>query len=81
MNDQSYVFVDNNATDWNETELIPTAYRLKQVYLPLHGYLSFVVCIFGIVTNIANIIVLTRWVWKRHKKKNHFFFFFISLSH
>lgn len=38
-------------------------YRFKNIYLPFHGYLSIIVCIFGIVTNIANIIVLTRWVW------------------
>lgn len=33
---------------------------LSEVYLPVHGYLSLIVCIFGIFANILNIIVLTR---------------------
>lgn len=42
------------------SEYDSTLYNFKLIYLPFHGYLSLVVCIFGIVTNIANIIVLTR---------------------
>ncbi|XP_076323336.1 G-protein coupled receptor dmsr-1-like [Tachypleus tridentatus] len=32
----------------------------KAQYIPIHGYLSLIICIFGIMTNILNIIVLTR---------------------
>ncbi|XP_076325554.1 G-protein coupled receptor dmsr-1-like [Tachypleus tridentatus] len=32
----------------------------KARYIPIHGYLSLIICIFGIMTNILNIIVLTR---------------------
>lgn len=35
-------------------------YRFKDFYVIFHGYLSLVVCVFGIIANIANIIVLTR---------------------
>lgn len=35
-------------------------FAFKESYLPIHGYFSISVCVFGIVTNIANIIVLTR---------------------
>ncbi|RWS26582.1 sex peptide receptor-like protein, partial [Leptotrombidium deliense] len=31
-------------------------------YLPIHGYLSLTVCVFGTITNILNIIVLTSLV-------------------
>lgn len=34
--------------------------NFREWYLIIHGYLSLVVCIFGIIANIANIIVLTR---------------------
>ena len=52
----------NDLSAINETsnEYDSTLYNFKLIYLPFHGYLSLVVCIFGIVTNIANIIVLTR---------------------
>lgn len=29
-------------------------------YKPIHGYLSLLVCIFGIFANLLNIVVLTR---------------------
>ena len=32
----------------------------REMYLVVHGYISLVVCTFGIIANIANIIVLTR---------------------
>ncbi|XP_054709025.1 G-protein coupled receptor dmsr-1-like [Uloborus diversus] len=35
-----------------------TVYR--NIYGSIHGYLSFIVCVFGITANILNIIVLTR---------------------
>ena len=34
---------------------------LHRLYLPYHGFLALAVCIFGIVSNILNITVLTRW--------------------
>ena len=30
-------------------------------YRPIHGYLSLAVCVFGIIANVLNIIVLTRF--------------------
>lgn len=51
----------------NETEVESDApyigdqlYQFKQFYHPLHGYLSLLVCGFGILANTLNIIVLTR---------------------
>ncbi|RWS28231.1 FMRFamide receptor-like protein [Leptotrombidium deliense] len=35
-------------------------YTIHHAYSPVHGYLSLFVCIFGIISNILNIIVLTR---------------------
>lgn len=32
----------------------------SQKYAPLHGYISVFVCVFGIIANVANIVVLTR---------------------
>lgn len=34
--------------------------RVKDFYSPFHGFLSLIVCFFGIIANVANIIVLTR---------------------
>ena len=31
-------------------------------YSEVHGYISLTVCIFGIIANLVNILVLTRWV-------------------
>lgn len=36
-------------------------HKFQQFYLPIHGYLSLSVCIFGIISNLINIIVLTRY--------------------
>lgn len=36
--------------------------QFRESFLSVHGYLSLSVCIFGIIANILNIIVLTRWV-------------------
>ncbi|OTF80083.1 hypothetical protein BLA29_015300, partial [Euroglyphus maynei] len=33
--------------------------RLNYEYRNIHGYLSLVVCVFGIIANVLNIIVLT----------------------
>lgn len=39
----------------------PTALEaFRDSYAPLHGYISVFVCVFGIVANVANIVVLTR---------------------
>lgn len=35
-------------------------FRFKRFYVPIHGYLAIIVCVFGMITNFANIIVLTR---------------------
>lgn len=35
--------------------------HFREFYLVIHGYLSLAVCVFGIIANIANIIVLTRY--------------------
>ena len=35
-------------------------YSILDAYYPIHGYLSLLVCIFGIFANILNIVVLTR---------------------
>ena len=32
----------------------------RDVYTPIHGWISIFVCLFGIIANILNIIVLTR---------------------
>ncbi|CAG2110456.1 unnamed protein product, partial [Medioppia subpectinata] len=34
--------------------------RFADFYRPIHGYLSLAVCVFGIIANVLNIIVLTR---------------------
>ena len=33
---------------------------LAESYKPVHGYLSLVMCIFGTIANVLNIVVLTR---------------------
>ena len=35
-------------------------YQFKQEFIIWHGYLSLIICGFGLITNILNIIVLTR---------------------
>ncbi|KAH9418111.1 G-protein coupled receptor [Dermatophagoides pteronyssinus] len=49
----------NNQYDRNEFygEIF---HRLNYEYRNIHGYLSLVVCVFGIIANVLNIIVLTR---------------------
>ena len=61
-----YLYELLNATSTNDTDVedhYPGAEALKafnQWYRPYHGYLAAFVCVFGIVANILNIIVLTR---------------------
>lgn len=53
--------VINNIDDvvyyyWGAPEML----EFHNWYIGIHGYLATVVCIFGIITNILNIVVLTR---------------------
>ncbi|XP_035215290.1 sex peptide receptor-like [Stegodyphus dumicola] len=70
LNDTT-VFLDSNYTFLNSTgaalelEESPPYYGeyltiFRNGYGSIHGYLSFIVCIFGITANVLNIIVLTR---------------------
>ncbi|XP_054165015.1 G-protein coupled receptor dmsr-1-like [Oppia nitens] len=34
--------------------------EFREIYLPIHGWISVIVCLFGIIANILNITVLTR---------------------
>ncbi|OWF42390.1 sex peptide receptor-like [Mizuhopecten yessoensis] len=45
--------------DTHEDE-ISTLVAFSKRYAPLHGYISVFVCVFGIIANVANIVVLTR---------------------
>lgn len=38
----------------------PALQALHKQYKPIHGYLAAVVCVFGVIANVLNIIVLTR---------------------
>lgn len=38
----------------------PVLQTLDSRYKPIHGYLAAIVCVFGVIANILNIIVLTR---------------------
>lgn len=37
--------------------------HFRYFYAPIHGYLSLMICIFGIIANSLNVIVLTRYVY------------------
>ncbi|XP_054164377.1 G-protein coupled receptor dmsr-1-like [Oppia nitens] len=59
MNNQSnnsFAFSDENDQQFYGLELT----RFSEFYRPIHGYLSLAVCVFGIIANVLNIIVLTR---------------------
>ncbi|KAK0062335.1 G-protein coupled receptor [Biomphalaria pfeifferi] len=60
----TFVFQDNiTMTTWapNSTTAIPSTFeRLSKAYQQIHGYFAVCVCVFGIISNILNIIVLTR---------------------
>ena len=56
---------------WNSSYTEPTSsltspdgflHVFQYRFEPIHGYLSLVVCVFGIIANILNIVVLTRSV-------------------
>lgn len=40
--------------------MFPLLFRFSQEYSQLHGYIASIVCVWGIATNIANIVVLTQ---------------------
>ena len=54
----SFATTDNNTSAWNVWE--STLGRFSLWYEGVHGYVSTVVCVFGIICNIMNIVVLTR---------------------
>jgi hypothetical protein len=41
-------------------EEIPELKQFEYFYKPIHGYLAACVCVFGVLANILNIVVLTR---------------------
>ncbi|KAH9494504.1 hypothetical protein Btru_042294 [Bulinus truncatus] len=56
-----YQLVDNNTSPHALSNTsISTFERLSQSYQGIHGYFALIVCVFGIISNILNIIVLTR---------------------
>lgn len=60
--------IPNNSSSNMEDTMTPQYYYagaegimiLSNWYKPIHGYLATVVCVFGIVANVLNIVVLTR---------------------
>ena len=44
----------------NTTEAMSSLWMFYYKYFQIHGYISICVCLFGILANIANIVVLTR---------------------
>lgn len=55
-NNENYSVDLMNATDSEETIF----WKFSNAYRPIHGWLSTAVCLFGIPSNLLNIIVLTR---------------------
>ncbi|CAG2163501.1 unnamed protein product [Oppiella nova] len=53
---QSFAFENEDDLQFYGSELT----RFSNFYRPIHGYLSLAVCVFGIIANVLNIIVLTR---------------------
>lgn len=58
ITNESYVFEENQEKMFYGLEFE----RFNLFYRPIHGYLSLAVCVFGIIANVLNIIVLTRSV-------------------
>ena len=57
----STVDLDAAAADAAQDDFSSSAlYRFGDFYQSIHGYLSLVVCAFGIVSNALNVLVLTR---------------------
>ena len=64
--DESTDFPFSNESLMNEQNFDEMFYGLEferfyYFYRPIHGYLSLAVCVFGIIANVLNIIVLTRY--------------------
>ena len=68
-----FIFIDNNATltsntntsyhrskEKNSEPMCSNLQKWGNIYSKQHGYVSLTVCIFGIVANLLNILVLTR---------------------
>uniref|UniRef100_A0A914XM35 G-protein coupled receptors family 1 profile domain-containing protein n=1 Tax=Plectus sambesii TaxID=2011161 RepID=A0A914XM35_9BILA len=55
-NDTALFDFSSNATQ----RLLHGLSTFQQVYAPVHGYICVVICIFGMVTNLVHVIVLTR---------------------
>ena len=69
-----HVFVSGpyqNFAETPENKFYTFCREFRERFLSVHGYLSLSVCVFGIIANILNIIVLTRWV-----RSNGFMLFF-----
>jgi len=62
-----------SASESNITHEQTIFWKFSDLYHPLHGWLSSIVCIFGILSNFLNIIVLTR----RNMVNKHFEIIFI----
>lgn len=44
----------------SSTNEISGLLKFEEWYKPIHGYLAAIICIFGVIANMLNIIVLTR---------------------
>ena len=57
----SLLLIDANSTKpYGMPASLSTVERFGESYQNVHGYLSVMVCVFGIVSNVLNVIVLTR---------------------
>ena len=56
LNDSNTTMDNNNY----ENVDLPVLYRLVSFYKPIHGYLALIVCVYGIIANALNVIVLTK---------------------
>lgn len=66
---QQYVSFFNDSSDSSSTIFGDALLRINHSYRLVHGELSLAVCVFGIVANVLNIIVLSRY--KESKVYNH----------
>uniref|UniRef100_A0AC34RSI7 G-protein coupled receptors family 1 profile domain-containing protein n=1 Tax=Panagrolaimus sp. JU765 TaxID=591449 RepID=A0AC34RSI7_9BILA len=55
-NDPELFDFSNNATK----ELLLTLTKFQRMYEPVHGIVCVVICVFGLLTNLIHVIVLTR---------------------
>lgn len=66
VNQSSYLLTDDKMSEF-EVSLDQSRpfhgdyfHHFNEYYTPIHGYISLIVCVFGIIANILNIVVLTR---------------------